>query len=296
MMINQARRTMLLHLGQPWQRSTAAPEPHTLVVIFLRGGADTLNMIVPYGDDDYYRLRPTISIARPTQKGGATGAALPLDDFYGLHPKLSPLLPLFREGRLAVVQGVGSDNTSGSHFEAQDQMERGEAAGKYLDGGWLARYLRTRNALTPLSAVTIGPTIPESLRGAPTSTAINSLDEIQIKTPAGNPRAVTHPLAVLYGAEAATAVGQSGSEALDLLGRVEALRGESYSPAGGAAYPEGSFGAGLRETARLIKSRLGLEIACLDLGGWDTHFFQGTTAGLQADAIDQLARGLSTLR
>ncbi len=97
----------------------------------------------------------------------------------------------------------------------------------------------------------------------------------------------------MYGAEAGSAIGQSGREALALLGRVEALRGKSYFPEGGAIYPEGNFGIGLREIARLIKSRLGLEIACLDLDGWDTHFFQGATAGMQAEAIDQLGRGLA---
>lgn len=292
-MVNESRRAMLRHFLQPLEATKRErDEQKTLVIIFLRGGADTLNMIVPYGDDDYYRLRPTIAITRPS-KGPETNAAIPLDEFYGLHPKLAPLLPLFRTGRLGIVQGVGSDNLSGSHFEAQDQMERGEAYGKSLDGGWLARYLRTKPALTPISAVTIGPTIPESLRGAPTSTAINSLDEIQINTPRGNAQAISQALAALYGAEASTAVGQSGREALDLLQRVEALRNQPYAPAGGAVYPEGSFGAGLREIARLTKLQLGLEIACLDLGGWDTHFFQGTLSGMQAEAIDQLARGLS---
>ncbi|HVG38002.1 MAG TPA: DUF1501 domain-containing protein [Pyrinomonadaceae bacterium] len=292
-MVNESRRTLLLHLWRPLENAAReSGERYTLVVIFLRGGADTLNMIVPYGDDDYYRLRPTIAISHP-HKGPGGNAALPLDDYYGLHPKLAPLLPLFREGRLAIVQGVGSDNPSGSHFEAQDQMERGEAYGKTLDGGWLARYLRTRPAPTPISAVTIGPTLPESLRGAPTSTALSSLDDIQIDTPRGDAGVVSQSLAALYGAETSTAVGQSGREALDLLRRVEALRGQPYVTSGGAVYPEGNFGAGLREIARLTKSRLGLEIACLDLGGWDTHFFQGTVAGLQAESIDQLARGLS---
>lgn len=293
-MSNQTRRSLLLQLWPPLtaSRKHDGPPP-SLVIIFLRGGADTLNMIVPYGDDDYYRLRPTISLPRPNQTSKGATNAVALDDFYGLHPKLEPLLPLYRTGRLAIVQGVGSDNPTGSHFDAQDQMERGEAYGNSLDGGWLARYLRTRSSLTPISAVTIGPTIPESLRGAPTSTAISSLNELQINTPRGNAAAISQSLAALYGAEAATAVGHSGKEALDLLGRVEALRGEPYAAAGGAVYPEGYFGAGLREIARLVKSQLGLEIACLDLGGWDTHFFQGTIAGTQADSIDQLARGLA---
>ena len=265
----------------------------TMVCVFLRGGADTLNLIVPYGDDQYYKARPTISIPSPAKSGENKDAAIRLDDFYALHPKLRPLLPIFKEGRLGIVQAVGSDNTSGSHFEAQDQMEHGESYGKLVGGGWLGRYLRTRasSGQTPLSAVAIGATIPESLRGAPSASAIYSLDEIQIKTPSGDPRAVSVALSAMYGAEVGI-LSQPGRSTLDLLKRVEALRGKEYKPENGAQYPPSDFGNGLREIARLIKAKVGLEVACVDLGGWDTHFFQGTSSGLQAESIDELARGL----
>ena len=109
----------------------------TLVCVFLRGGADTLNLIAPYGDDRYYKLRPTISIPPPNGDEETKDAAIRLDDYYAFHPKLRPLLPLFKEGRLGIAQGVGSDNASGSHFEAQDQMEHGESQGRSVAGGWL---------------------------------------------------------------------------------------------------------------------------------------------------------------
>jgi uncharacterized protein (DUF1501 family) len=112
----------------------------TLVVIFLRGGADTLNMLVPCGDDGYYRHRPSLSIAPPSKATSAS--AIRIDDFYGLHPGLRPIESVFKEGRLGLVQSVGSDNASGSHFEAQDQMEHGESSAKRIGGGWLGRYLR----------------------------------------------------------------------------------------------------------------------------------------------------------
>lgn len=261
-----------------------APETQrTVVCIFLRGAADTLNMVVPRGDDEYYNLRPTIAI--PASNG------LRLDDFYSFHPNLAPLLPAFNEGRLGIVQAVGTDNPTGSHFEAQDQMEHGEAYGHTIGGGWLGRYLRTRSAgLTPLSAVTIGSTIPESMRGAPTASAIESIEELQIKTPGA--LAVSSVLSAMYGAEVGM-VGQAGKATLDLLRRVESLRGETYKPEGGAVYLDDDFSHGLKEIARLIKAQVGLEVACLDLGGWDTHFFQGSTSGLQADLIRQLAAGLA---
>lgn len=264
-------------------------EERTLVCIFLRGAADTLNMVIPYGDDEYYRLRPTIAIAAPANGPGG----LRLDDFYAFHPNLAPLLPAFNEGRLGIVQSVGTDNPTGSHFEAQDQMEHGESYGHIVGGGWLGRYLRTRAAdLTPLSAVTIGSTIPESLRGAPTASAVESIEELQIKTPSGNAAAVSSVLSALYGAEVGM-IGQAGKTTLDLLRRVESLRSAAYTPVDGAVYLDDDFSHGLKEIARLIKAQVGLEVACLDLGGWDTHFFQGSTTGLQADLIRQLAGGLA---
>jgi uncharacterized protein (DUF1501 family) len=269
-----------------------APTGRTLVCVFLRGGADTLNMLVPYGDDQYYSLRPTIAIPAPVNGVDKPDGAVRLDGFYALHPKLRPLLPIYEEVRLAFVQGVGSDNPTGSHFEAQDQMEHGEEYGKALGGGWLGRHLQTRASLTPLSAVSIGPIIPESLRSAPTASALSSLDDIHIKVPSGSAVAISQALKSMYG-EDAGALGPPGLETLDLLRRVEGLRGQQYKPESNASYPDNSFGSGLREIARIIKAEVGLEIACLDLGGWDTHFFQGKTDGVQAEPIDSLARGLA---
>jgi len=281
-------------LKQMMINTGATAGEQTLVCVFLRGGADTLNLLVPCGDDRYYKLRPTIAIPAPASNQDSENAAIKLDDFYGFHPKMRPLLPLFREGRLAVVQSTGSDNTSGSHFEAQDQMEHGESQGRTIGGGWLGRHLRSRagKEMTPLSAVAIGAAIPESLRGAPSASALKSLDELQIKTPSNDPRAVSQALAAMYGAETGL-LSQPGRATLDLLNRVEALRGKSYQPANNSIYPEDDYGSGLREIARLVKARVGLETACVELGGWDTHFFQGSTGGLQADQIDLLARGLA---
>jgi uncharacterized protein (DUF1501 family) len=260
----------------------------------LRGAADTLNMVIPHGDDQYYKLRPTLAIPAPSQNKDNDIASLRLDDFYAFHPKLRPLIPAFKEGRLGIAQAVGSDNPTGSHFEAQDQMEHGEAYSRIIGGGWLGRYLRARSGtgLTPLSAVAIGPTIPESLRGAPTASAIESIDELQIKTPLGDTAAVSSVLSAMYGAEIGV-LNQPGKSTLDLLKRVETLRGTEYKPEGGAVYLDDSFAQGLKEVSRLVKASVGLEVACLDLGGWDTHFFQGGSNGQQAELMWQLASGLA---
>jgi uncharacterized protein (DUF1501 family) len=261
----------------------------TLVCVFLRGGADTLNLVVPYGDDQYYKLRPTLAIPPPSGGGGAVR----LDDFYAFHPKLAPLYPTFAEGRLAVVQAVGSDNVTGSHFEAQDQMEHGEAYGKSIGGGWLARFLRSGGEQqTPLSAVAIGATIPESLRGAPAASAIYSVDEVRIAAPTGNSDAVQAALSRMYAA-GSRALSKAGEDTLDLLQRIADIRKQQYRPEGGVQYPENSFAGGLREIARLVKADVGLRVASIDLGGWDTHFFQGAVDGQQAEVIATLAQGLA---
>ena len=247
----------------------------TLVCIFLRGGADTLNMYIPYANDDYYKLRPNIAIKAPG-KAPDKEASIKLDDLYALHPMLAPLLPLYKNGRMAIVQAVGTDNVSGSHFACQDQMEHGESCGKNLGGGWLGRHLasRSQDKQTPLSAVAIGTALPESLRGAPAASVLNSLDDVKLTAPAGDAAVVARALARLYETEV-DLLAAPGRVTLELLSRVEKLQSKAYKAAHGASYPENDFGHGMMEIARLIKGKVGLEVACLDLGGWDTHFFQG---------------------
>ena len=97
----------------------AASARKLLVAIFQRGAVDGLNMVVPYGEAEYYRLRPTIAVARP----GAADGALDLDGFFGLHPRMAPLLPLWTNGSLAIVHASRSPDRRRSHFDAQDYME-----------------------------------------------------------------------------------------------------------------------------------------------------------------------------
>lgn len=269
---------------------------HTIVCVFLRGGADTMNMVVPYADDAYYRARPTIAIKAPVHGSNEGARALRLDDHYALNPALKPLLPLFKEGRMSIVQSVGIDNTSGSHFECQDQMEHGDsvlepAAG----GGWLGRFLRARadtHQQGPLSAVAIGTALPESLRGAPAVSVLKSLDEIALKTPDGKPEAAALALSKLYGADV-TLLGHQGRDTLALFERVRSLQSTDNLAANGAVYPKDSFGNGMREIARLVKARVGLEVACIDLDGWDTHLIQGGIDGSHAIRTKVLAEALS---
>src|SRR3954471_13701734 len=160
----------------------------TLVVIFLRGGADGLNMVAPLQDDGYYNARPRIAINK--------SRAVPLDGFYGLNPLLRELEPAYKDGALAIVHAAGSEDTTRSHFEAQDLMEHGGITG----GGWLGRFLRARSSdsVGPLSAVALGRSVPECLRGAPAATVLESLDDFSL----GAKRApLVQALGRLYGLE-----------------------------------------------------------------------------------------------
>lgn len=274
-------------------------EGHTLVHLFLRGGADTLNLWVPYADDEYYRQRPTLAIKAP---GKDSDAAIRLTDRYALHPGMRPLEAAFKEGRFGAVQSVGVENRSGSHFECQDQMEHGDAAeGRSVGGGWLGRFLRGRiggadgpagQSGSALAAVAFGTVLPESLRGAPSASVMQRLEDLRLKTQRSNPQSELAGLKALYEAEPG-ALGGQGRDTMELFGRVAELRELQPAPEHGAEYPRGEFGTQLHEVARLIKARVGLQVACIDLGNWDTHFFQGAANGQQAEQIQTLAGGLA---
>ncbi len=291
--MGESRRAFLkklLFASEP--AALSGGESNVLVSVFLRGGADTLNMLVPYGDHDYYKVRPTIAIAAP---GKGKNAALKLDDFYGLHPALSGFYPIFSAGELAFIQAVGTDNPSGSHFEAQDQMEHGEAYGKPMRGGWLGRYLQCRacGETKPLSAVAIGLAVPESFRGAPASSVIRKIEDINVDSGTASAEKICRALSSMYQGSQAGVLANAGQNTLDLLKRVERMRNQNYKAANGANYANDDFSNGLKEIARLIKSDVGLEVACIDLNGWDTHFVQGGAEGQQAALIKELGTGIS---
>lgn len=262
------------------------PGSSVLVCLFLRGGADTLSLFPPYGDDDYYRARPALAVPSPSKK--VAESVLAVDDFYGMHPGLKPLFEIYKEGRIALVQGVGSDNPTGSHFETQDQVEHGEAYRRTVGGGWLGRCMRQMvDGDAPLAAVAIGESVPESLRGCSAS-SLRSLSELKLQ--AEKPDIVCQALGRLYGADTGV-LSEPGRDTLRLLARVQKLH--DTGPDARVEYPGGKLGAGLKEIARMIKGDLGLKVACIDHDGWDTHFFQGTTSGIFADNAGELARALS---
>ncbi len=272
--------------SRAWAQASFQAEPehdNTLVVIFLRGGADGLNFIVPHGDDDYHRLRPTLRIGAKQ--------AIDLDGFFGFHPALAPLEGLFKEGRLAGVHAVGSQDQTRSHFEAMAAMEKGQESGGESDqGGWLARHiLATPGRTAPLRAVALSATMPDSLGGALSALAVPSIAEHRLRF---EDPALEDLLARLY-AQGEDAVAQAGRDTLQVLESLKKSDPRAYRPSAGAEYPDTDFGRALREAAYLRKGGFGLEIACLDMGLWDTHVAQGGTEGWMAGMMGELAQGIA---
>ncbi len=272
---------------------TRAPRGDVLICIFLRGGADGLNIIVPHGENAYYNARPAINIARPDDsKADITNKALDLDGFFGLHPALRPLLPIFRGNQLVAVHATGSPDPTRSHFDAMDFMERGTPGSHALTTGWLGRHLASLDTGTnaPLRAIGWGNSLQQSLRGSISATAIKSIVDYHLR---GRKEAADEMLAALnalYAADPAalkTAADQTNA-VLDLVSRVNVA---SYKAANGAQYDDNNdFDLALMQTAALIKADVGLEVAAIDLGGWDTH--QNETADL-AKELTGLGKGLA---
>ena len=249
-------------------------EPRTLVCVFLRGAMDGLAAVAPVGDDDYRRLRPSLGVAAP--KPGDTSGATMLDDRFALNVDLKALLPLYRDGRLTVVDAVGSDDDTLSHFEAQDQMEHGASRARPVAGGWIGQWLRARGENDPLAAVAFGEKLPESLRGAPAACAVESIDDIAVKTTTADAAGFAAAVAKLHagdGGDPATAlVCGAARVSLRLLARVAELREEKTT---GGAYPRTDLGRALSQVALLVRKDVGLRAAAVDHGGFDTHYAQG---------------------
>ncbi len=282
----------------------AEPDGDVLVTVFLRGGADGLNIVVPHGDDAYHRARPTIGLGTPKKTGSGP---LDLDGFFGFHPALAPLHPLFHDDTLAAIHACGSSDETRSHFEAMATMERGQAGDKKHAGrgdasGWLARHLAGTpggaNNASPLRAIAFAATLPDALRGATQVTTLGSLADFRLQLPA-NASGATKPalhqaLADLYQTkDARDAVAHAGRETLAVLDTLRRVDPARYRPANGAAYPTSDLGNGLKQVACLIKNGVGLEVACLDKGGWDTHVAQGGATGWQALLLADVASSLA---
>ncbi len=265
-----------------------------LVVIFQRGAADGLNIVVPHGEKDYYSLRPTIAIPRP--KKGEEQAALDLDGAFGFHPVLQPFKQLYDEKLLAVVHAAGSPDSTRSHFDAQDFMESGTPGLKSTADGWLNRYLQSAPAEKPSAfrGVSLTSQLPRILQGTAPALAIPNVSRFGIE--AGRyTDTVQGGLESLYAASGdklLTPTAKETFEAVELLKRVNPAQ---YSPANGANYPPGPFGQTMLQVAQLIKSNIGVEIVFVEVGGWDHHVNEGGAQGQLANLLRQFGGAVSAL-
>jgi uncharacterized protein (DUF1501 family) len=260
----------------------------TLVCLFQRGAVDGLNMIVPHGDPLYYRERPRIAVPESD--------VVDLDGYFGLHPRLAALKPLWDQKRLAAIHAVGSPDATRSHFDAQDYMESGTPGVKATADGWLNRYCQhdREHENTPFRAVAFGPQLPRILAGSAPSLAIEDLQAFGMRGPQPAARdRLTRAFEELYAGSATGLLSTSSREAFEAVQTLKRLDPVQYRPAAGADYPRGKLGKALLEIAQLIKADVGLQVAFADVTGWDTHVNQGASEGQLAGRLDELARALA---
>lgn len=256
-----------------------------LVVVFQRGAADGLHMVVPYRDRRYRELRGALALGEP---GKGERPTLDLGDGFAFHPALASLHPLYREGRLAVVVNVGSPDETRSHFDAQDYMESGTPGKKSTRDGWLGRALKSvpEGESTPFTAVALTASLPRSLAGA---TDVIALEDFGNLAGAWADERIERS----YQAEGDSRFGQAGEEAFRALGAFRERDPLSRSPRGDARYPRGRFANRFRQLAQLVKAKLGVRVAFLDSGGWDTHFAQGGAEGAMASSMRELSGSMA---
>jgi uncharacterized protein (DUF1501 family) len=273
--------------------ATSAARKRVLITIFQRGAVDGLNMIVPFGERDYYAARPTLALGRP---GSGEGAALDLDGFFAFHPRLAPLKPLWDARQLAVVHACGSPDGTRSHFDAQDYMETATPGVKSTQDGWLNRYMHAKahEAKTPFRAVALAPQLPRALQGVEPALAIGQIAQFGIR--AGQATAmVESTFEAEYAAAADSVLKATGREAFEAVRMLKRADPQQYSPSGGAEYPRSGFGEALKQIAQLVKADVGLEVAFAESGNWDHHVNEGAATGQLATRLDDLARGIAAL-
>ncbi len=255
-----------------------------LVAIFQRGAADGLNIVVPHAEQAYYAARPSIHIPAPSRGAAPDAAAIDLDGFFGLHPALAPLKPLWDQQHLAIIHAAGSPDPTRSHFDAQDFMESGTPGVRDTDDGWLNRALLvdpTRSP-SPVRAVAMSAQLPLTLQGHAPALAISNLDAFKV---AGPVNLTGDSFEAMYDQAADAVLHPAGQETFNAINVLRKLDFHHYQPANGALYPQSPLGNSLKQLAQLIKARVGLEVAFADVGGWDHHFNEGNTNGQLASRL-----------
>lgn len=274
--------------------STPGAGKKQLVVLFQRGAADGLNIVVPFAEPNYYRMRPSIAI--PPPKRGTADTAVDLDGFFGLHPGLTALAPLFQKNELAIVHAAGSPDPTRSHFDAQDYMESGTPGVKATEDGWLDRAIGTvpeENA-SPFRAVAMGPNLPRMLHGSTGAIAIPDLRQFKVQPQsAAMTNVVEGGFEAMYAQTVDHALHGTGTETFEAIEMLRKIDTTKYPPEHGADYPKSPVGQRLQQIGQMIKANIGVEVMFLDCGGWDNHVNEGGAQGQLANLLKDLGQSLA---
>jgi len=265
-----------------------------LITIFQRGAVDGLNMVVPYGDSEYYNLRNSIAIPKPDKTDGAVN----LDGYFGLHPSLKPFETLWNNKQLAVVHSAGSPDNTRSHFDAQDYMESGTPGNKGTRDGWLSRVLQTSSGKndSAFRAVSMTQQTPRSMMGRYPTISMTNLADFSIKAGIYT-KSVQGGFEGVYEQNSKDALGETGKETFEAVNFLKKANPAQFKPENGATYTNTPFGRSLRQIAQLIKSNVGLEVAFTDTPGlnWDTHLNEGGSRGQLANLLRDFGANIAAL-
>lgn len=263
-----------------------------LVCIFQRGAMDGLMAVTPFTDPYLKAARPTLFMS--AAQGGRIKPLIDLDGKFGLHPSMAAFEPMFREKRMAVVHGIGSPNTTRSHFDAQDFMESGTPFKKGTESGWLNRavgLLGHDAATTPFQGVSLTSSLPRSFYGDNPAVAIRNLADfnIQLRGNQSGANMAAKSFEDLYDQTSSGLLKNTGKESFDAIKMLQKTDTKNYKPENNVVYPNSSLGNSLKQIAQLIKMDVGMEVAFAESGGWDTHFNQGTENGIFARNVNDLS-------
>jgi len=274
------------------EATTATGNSKKLVVLFQRGAADGLNIVVPYQEKNYYAMRPSIAIQQKD--------VLDLDGQFGLHPAMAAFKPLFARGHLAIVHAAGSTDMTRSHFDAQDFMESGTPGVKSTQDGWLNRALLNGPAPdgpggkpSAFRAVALGTQVPRTLQGKLPAIAVSNLADFSVGGKGPQTSAISNAFQAMYDESSDAVLHGTGQETFEAVKMLKSADPAKYQPAAGVTYPNTPFGNSLKQIAQLLKANLGVEAAFSDIGGWDTHQNQGAATGQLANRLTEFANGIA---
>ena len=270
------------------EMTTAAANQKKLVVLFQRGAADGLNIVVPYREKNYYSMRPSIAIQQ--------NEVLDLDGFFGLHPAMTAFKPLYDQGHLAIIHAAGSPDMTRSHFDAQDYMESGTPGVKVTQDGWLNRALQAEGLTgkpSAFRAVALGTEVPRTLQGKLPAIAVNNLADFSVAGRGAQTSPISNAFQAMYDESSDSVLRGTGQETFEAVKMLKAADPSKYQPVPGVEYPKTPFGNSLKQVAQLLKANLGVEAAFSDVGGWDTHQNQGNSNGQLANRLKEFSETIA---